>query len=70
MTDIDEVIRTYLFAIEIEGKSPRTIARYANSLEDFRQGGRRRRGLCSMSLPRGRAVRMPHEVPSSAWRVP
>jgi site-specific recombinase XerD len=41
MTDIDEAIRTYLVAIEIEGKSPRTVASYANSLEDFRRVGRR-----------------------------
>ena len=41
MTDIDEAIRTYLLAIEIEGKSPKTIASYGNSLEDFRRVGRR-----------------------------
>ena len=41
MSDIDDAIRTYLLAIEIEGKSPRTIASYANSLEDFRRVGRR-----------------------------
>ena len=41
MTDIDDAIRTYLVAIEIEGKSLRTIASYANSLEDFRRVGRR-----------------------------
>ena len=33
MTDIDEAIRTYLLAIEIEGKSPKAIASYGNSLE-------------------------------------
>lgn len=41
MTDIDEATRTYLVAIEIEGKSPRTVASYANSLEDFRRVSRR-----------------------------
>ena len=41
MSDIDEAIHTYLLAIEIEGKSPRTIASYANSLQDFRRVGRR-----------------------------
>jgi len=55
MTDIDEAIRTYLLAIEIEGKSPRTIASYANSLQDFRRVGRR---LGHPSGPRDYAV--PH----------
>jgi site-specific recombinase XerD len=41
MSDIDEAIETYLLAIEIEGRSPRTIASYANSLQDFRRVGRR-----------------------------
>ena len=41
MSDIDEAIHTYLLAIEIEGKSRRTIASYANSLQDFRRVGRR-----------------------------
>jgi hypothetical protein len=32
MTDIDEAIRTYLLAIEIEGTSPRTVARAEDAL--------------------------------------
>jgi len=43
MSDIDKAIHTYLRAIEIEGKSPRTIASYANSLADFRRVGKRLR---------------------------
>ena len=41
MTQIDETIATYLTALRIEGKTPATIASYANSLEDFRRIGRR-----------------------------
>ena len=38
---IDDTIATYLTAIEVERKTPRTIASYAQSLEDFRRVGRR-----------------------------
>ncbi len=41
MAEIDECIATYLQAIEIEGKTAKTIASYTNSLEDFRRVGRR-----------------------------
>ena len=41
MTQIDETIASYLTALKIEGKTPATIASYANSLEDFRRVGRR-----------------------------
>jgi integrase/recombinase XerD len=41
MTQIDETIASYLTALGIEGKTPKTIASYANSLEDFRRVGRR-----------------------------
>ena len=40
MAPIDQNISTYLIAIEIEGKTPRTIHSYAESLEDFRKLGR------------------------------
>ena len=40
MARIDEVIATYLSAIAVERKTPRTIASYAPSLEDFRRVGR------------------------------
>jgi len=39
MAEIDERIATYLQAVEIEGKTPKTIASYANSLADFRRAG-------------------------------
>lgn len=39
MTDIDATISTYLTAITIEGKTPKTIHSYANSLSDFRRTG-------------------------------
>ena len=39
MAEIDDRIAVYLQALEIEGKSPRTIASYANSLRDFRRAG-------------------------------
>jgi len=41
MTQIDETIASYLTALGIEGKTPKTIASYANSLDDFRRVGRR-----------------------------
>jgi site-specific recombinase XerD len=41
MAEIDEHIATYLQAIEIEGKSVKTIASYRNTLADFRTIGRR-----------------------------
>ena len=41
MAQIDDTIATYLTAIEVERKTPRTIASYAQSLEDFRRVGRR-----------------------------
>ena len=41
MARIDDTIATYLTAIEVERKTPRTIASYAQSLEDFRRVGRR-----------------------------
>ena len=41
MAEIDDHIATYLQAIEIEGKSVKTIASYANTLADFRTIGRR-----------------------------
>ena len=42
MPQIDQAIRSYLTAIEVEGKSPKTVASYANSLADFRRVGRQR----------------------------
>ncbi len=41
MTQINETIESYLTAIESEGKSPKMIESYANSLQDFRRVGRR-----------------------------
>jgi site-specific recombinase XerD len=41
MAEIDDHITTSLQAIEIEGKSAKTIASYANTLADFRNIGRR-----------------------------
>lgn len=41
MTTLDEHIRTYLQAIEIEGKTEKTIASYENSLRDFQRTGER-----------------------------
>lgn len=41
MTQIDDHIATYLQAIEIEGKTSKTIASYRNSLAAFRDVGRR-----------------------------
>src|SRR5512140_2328264 len=41
MAEIDDHIATYLAAIEIEGKTVKTQASYANSLADFRSVGRR-----------------------------
>ena len=41
MARIDDTIATYLTAIEVERKTPKTIASYAQSLEDFRRVGRR-----------------------------
>ena len=41
MPQIDDTIATYLTAIAVERKTPRTIASYAQSLEDFRRVGRR-----------------------------
>ena len=38
---IDDLIATYLEAIAVEGKTPKTIASYANSLQDLRRVGRR-----------------------------
>ena len=40
-SQVDELIATYLDAIVIEGKTPKTIASYANSLQDLRRVGRR-----------------------------
>lgn len=40
MAEIDDQIATYLQAIEIEGKTAKTIASYANSLAAFRSVGR------------------------------
>jgi len=40
MHGIDQAITTYLAAIAIEGKSPRTIDSYAESIEVFRKIGR------------------------------
>ena len=42
MPHIDQAIQSYLTAIEVEGKSPKTVASYANSLADFRRVGRQR----------------------------
>lgn len=39
MTDIDATVSTYLTAIAVEGKTPKTIHSYANSLSDFRRTG-------------------------------
>ena len=41
MAQIDEVITTYLSAVETEGKAERTIQSYGESLRDFRRVGRR-----------------------------
>ena len=41
MTELDERIAIYLKAIEVEGKTPKTIASYANSLQAFRRVGTR-----------------------------
>lgn len=41
MTHIDRQIASYLVALEVDGKSPKTIASYANSLQDFRRVGGR-----------------------------
>ena len=41
MARLDDTIATYLTAIEVERKTPKTIASYAQSLEDFRRVGRR-----------------------------
>ncbi len=41
MAHIDEVITTYLSAVETEGKAERTIKSYREALEDFRRVGRR-----------------------------
>jgi len=51
MTAIDDHISTYLQAIEFEGKTPKTIASYANSLQDFRRVGTR---LAFPDSPSGR----------------
>ncbi len=40
MPHVDRAIQSYLTAIEVEGKSPKTVASYANSLADFRRIGR------------------------------
>ena len=40
MAQIDETIASYLTALKIEGKTPKTIESYANSLKDFRKIGR------------------------------
>ena len=40
IADIDETISTYLTAITVEGKTPKTIHSYANSLDDFRRVGK------------------------------
>src|SRR5688572_11759531 len=37
---IDPLTETYLQAIEVEGKSPRTISSYAGSIQDFRRIGK------------------------------
>ena len=39
MAPIDQTISTYLTAIEVERKTPRTIRSYAESLKDFRKVG-------------------------------
>lgn len=41
MTQIDRQIASYLVALQVEGKSSRTIASYENSLQDFRRVGGR-----------------------------
>ena len=38
---IDEVISTYLSAVETEGKAERTVTSYRESLANFRRVGRR-----------------------------
>ena len=45
MAQIDEVITTYLSAVETEGKAERTIKSYRESLEDFRSVG------CRLGFP-------------------
>lgn len=54
MTAIDDLIRTYLTACEVEGKSPNTVWSYRTSLEDFRRTGAR--------------LQLPDEI--EAYRVP
>ena len=52
---IDAHIATYLKAIAVEGKTPKTIASYANSLQDLRRVGRQ------LDLPEDvRAYRVEH----------
>ena len=70
MASIDQNIRTYLIAIEIEGKTPRTIHSYAESLEDFRKLGRR------LGLPEtlgkydvAHVLRVPRRAPSQGSRA-
>jgi site-specific recombinase XerD len=55
MATLDELIATYLAAIEVEGKTVNTQASYSNSLKDFRAVGRR------LGLPEtAEGYRVPH----------
>ena len=40
MTQIDDTITTYLTALAVEGKRPRTIESYDETLRAFRRAGR------------------------------
>ena len=54
-SQIDEVIRIYLSAVVTEGKSPRTVESYRNSLADFRRVSR------ALGLPNEvDAIEVPH----------
>ena len=65
MAQIDDRIATYLKAIEVEGKTPKTIASYANSLQDFRRVGTR--WTCPREL---QTTRSPTSTSSSPKRGP
>ena len=74
MASIDQNIRTYLIAIEIEGKTPRTIHSYAESLEDFRKLGRRlglpeTLGKYDVAVGRQYSIRGSGGPPPARWAV-
>ena len=61
MARIDDTLATYLTAIEVENKRPRTIDSYAESFEDFRRIGRR------LGLPD--AVEETGRAPGGTWQL-